>query len=156
MTIKLRPLVDSDLPFIFEFESDDESVQMAGFTHPDPNDRNAFEAHWARIRNMESVMIRTVIFHDAVAGTIASFLRGDEREITYWIDRAHWNKGIATKALLLFLDVVSERPLYARAAADNTGSLRVLEKAGFVVLRNERGFAEARNREIEETVLCLD
>jgi RimJ/RimL family protein N-acetyltransferase len=155
MTLCLRSLSDSDLPVIFEFEKDEESVQMAGFTHPDPNDRSAFDAHWAKIRNMEPVVIRTIVSNDETVGTIASFLRGDEREVTYWIGREYWGQGMATKALLLFLDVVTERPLFARVAADNAGSLRVLEKCRFVVLRNEQGFAEARGCEIDEAVLCL-
>ena len=48
------------------------------------------------------------------------------------------------------------RPLYGRAAADNLGSLRVLEKCGFVRVGSERGFASARGEEIEEVILRLD
>ena len=39
-----------------------------------------------------------------------------EREVSYWIDRAHWGKGIATEALKQFLALVTIRPLYARAS----------------------------------------
>ncbi|MGY3201486.1 GNAT family N-acetyltransferase [Streptomyces sp. TE5632] len=44
----------------------------------------------------------------------------------------------------------------ARAAADNTGSVRVLEKCGFEVVGEDRGFANARGAEIDELVLRLD
>jgi RimJ/RimL family protein N-acetyltransferase len=51
---------------------------------------------------------------------------------------------------------VKIRPLHARAASDNVGSMRVLEKAGFRITGTDRGFARARNAEIEETVFRLD
>ena len=50
----------------------------------------------------------------------------------------------------------AERPVYARAASDNVGSLRVLEKAGFRRVGVNRDFAPGRGEEIEETILRLD
>jgi RimJ/RimL family protein N-acetyltransferase len=76
--------------------------------------------------------------------------------VTYWIGRSHWGKGIATNALKALLAVDRSRPLYARVAADNVASLRVLEKCGFHVIATERNDAEARSVEIEEFVLLLD
>ncbi len=49
----------------------------------------------------------------------------------YWIGREYWGKGIASAALADFLDVVEDRPLHARVAKHNAGSIRVLEKCGF-------------------------
>jgi ribosomal-protein-alanine N-acetyltransferase len=54
------------------------------------------------------------------------------------------------------LTVDASRPLHARVAYDNVASQRVLEKYGFRVIGTERGFAEARSREIEEVVLRLE
>src|SRR5215218_9325330 len=51
-----------------------------------------------------------------------------EREVTYWIGRSYWGKGIATDALTAFLAVERSRPLHARVASDNVASRRVLEK----------------------------
>ncbi|MGN6795614.1 MAG: GNAT family N-acetyltransferase [Streptosporangiaceae bacterium] len=65
-------------------------------------------------------------------------------------------RGIATAALRLLLQRVSVRPLHARTASDNTGSQRVLRKAGFVPVGAEISYASARNAEIEETTLRLD
>ena len=48
------------------------------------------------------------------------------------------------------------RPLYARAAKDNIGSRRVLEKCGFVVIGEDKGYAHARGMETEEVVLRLN
>jgi RimJ/RimL family protein N-acetyltransferase len=91
-----------------------------------------------------------------VAGTIGSWGGPEEREVTYWIGRSFWGKGIATGALRAFLTVDPARPLHARVASDNVASRRVLEKCGFRVIAHERGFAEARSGEIEELVLRRD
>jgi RimJ/RimL family protein N-acetyltransferase len=58
--------------------------------------------------------------------------------------------------LTRFLEGVEERPLYARAAADNLGSIRVLEKCGFHRTGTERAFANARGEEIDEAFFVLD
>ena len=49
--------------------------------------------------------------------------------MTYWVGREFWGKGIATASLRILLAETAERPVHARAASDNVGSLRVLEKA---------------------------
>jgi RimJ/RimL family protein N-acetyltransferase len=59
-------------------------------------------------------------------------------------------------ALQILLAETAERPMYARAASDNVGSLRVLEKAGFRRVGVNRDFARGRGEEIEETILRLD
>ena len=60
------------------------------------------------------------------------------------------NKGVATRALSAFLDDLQVRPLYARAAKDNIGSLRVLEKCGFARIGEDKGFSKPRGVEVEE------
>jgi RimJ/RimL family protein N-acetyltransferase len=91
-----------------------------------------------------------------IAGHIASFVMGGELEVTYWVDRALWGKGVATAALARLLDIVAERPIHGRAAKDNLGSVRVLEKCGFERVGEERGFANARGEEIDEVVYRRD
>jgi RimJ/RimL family protein N-acetyltransferase len=76
--------------------------------------------------------------------------------VTYWIDRTVWGRGVASAALQSLLLITTERPLFARAASDNVGSLRVLEKAGFRRIGVNRDFARGRGEEIEETILRLD
>ena len=46
-------------------------------------------------------------------------------------------RGVATAALGLFVAEVAERPLFAFVAASNVGSIRVLEKNGFVRTTDE-------------------
>jgi len=80
----------------------------------------------------------------------------EEAEITYWIDRKSWGKGIATKALQKFLSIETIRPVFGRVAFDNFGSQKVLEKCGFKKIGSDRGFANARQAEIEEHIYRLD
>jgi len=155
MQIVLREVHDSDLPVFFRQMNDPEAVHMAAFTPKDPTDRDAFDAHWKRILASDAVN-RTVLADGDVVGSAAVYGDPGEREVTYWIDRAYWGRGIATAALRELIAQVPERPLYARAAADNTGSRRVLEKCGFRVTAHASGYANARGTEIDEVVLTLD
>ncbi|MEV2217348.1 GNAT family N-acetyltransferase [Streptomyces sp. NPDC050997] len=154
MEIELREVHDSDLPVFFRQMNDPESVRMAAFTPKDPADRDAFDALWKKIRASDAVA-RTVLADGDVIGSAAVYGDPGEREVTYWVDRAYWGRGVATAALRLLVAEVPERPLYARAAADNEGSLRVLEKCGFRTAARARGFANARREEIDEVVLTL-
>lgn len=156
MTIILREVIDSDLPVFFQHQQDKDAVHMAAFTSENPSDRAAFDAHWAKIRASDAVINRSVVVDGKLAGHVASFEMFGERNVTYWIGREFWGQGIATAALRALLSVDPTRPLYGRAAKDNHGSVRVLEKCGFVLMGEERGFAPARNAEIAEVVLRLD
>src|ERR671910_2796047 len=152
MGLTLREVRDEDLPLLFEQWAD----PVAAFTAPDHMDRDAFERRWSSLRADETVLTRVIVVDDEVAGTIGSWGEPGEREVTYWIGRSYWGKGIATDALNAFLAVERSRPLHARVASDNVASRRVLEKCGFGVVATERSGAEARSAEIEELVLRLD
>ena len=152
----LREVRDEDLAVLFEQWADPVAAHMAAFTAPDHVDRDAFERRWTRLRADETVLNRVIVVDDEVAGSIGSWGDPGEREVTYWIGRSYWGKGIATDALTAFLAVERSRPLYARVASDNVASRRVLEKCGFRVIGEDRGFAEARSAEIEELVLRLE
>lgn len=156
MSCALREVRDEDLPLLFEQWADPVAAQMAAFTAPDHMDRDAFERRWSRLRADATVLNRVIVVDEAVAGTIGSWGEAGEREVTYWIGRSYWGRGIATDALNAFLAVDRSRPLYARVASDNAASRRVLEKCGFRVIATDQGFAEARSAEIEELVLRLD
>jgi RimJ/RimL family protein N-acetyltransferase len=150
--VALRVVRPSDLPLFFEHQRDPAASRMAAFTARDPGDRRAFDAHWNRIRADPGITLRTVVC-GIVAGYVVAFERLGQPEVGYWIGRDYWGRGIATAALRLFLAVLPAQPLFARVAADNAGSLRVLEKCGFTVLGHETSFANARGADIVETIL---
>jgi RimJ/RimL family protein N-acetyltransferase len=152
----LREIEDRDLGVLFEHWTDPDAIRMAAFTSPDQNDRTAFERRWARLRSDVSTTNRVVEIDGRVVGHIASFDLEGHREVTYWIGREDWGRGIATRALQEFLELEATRPLYAGAASDNAASIRVLTKCGFRIVGEGRGFAHGRNEETDEVVLRLD
>jgi RimJ/RimL family protein N-acetyltransferase len=156
MECALREVRDEDLAVLFEQWVDPIATHVAAFTAPNHMDRDAFERRWSRLRADETVIARAIVVDGEVAGTIGSWGGPGEREVTYWIGRSYWGKGIATWALDALLTVDPSRPLHGRVASDNVASRRVLEKCGFRAIATERGFAEARSREIEEVVLRLE
>ena len=156
MRCVLREVQDEDLAVLFEQWADPVAMHMAAFTVPEHMDRDAFERRWSRLRADETLITRAIVADGEVAGTIGSWGGPGEREVTYWIGRSYWGKGVATGALKAFLTIEPSRPLHARVASDNVASRRVLEKCGFRVIATERGFAQARSAEIEEFVLRLE
>ncbi|WP_188135422.1 GNAT family N-acetyltransferase [Lentzea indica] len=153
--VTLRLVEDTDLDTLFEFMRDPESVRMAAFTAEDPDDRDAFDAHMRKVLANPEATNRVIVGDGRVVGSIASFVMEGDTEITYWVDRAVWGQGVAGRAVALLLDLVTVRPMHARVASDNAGSMRVLTKAGFEVVGTEISYATARKEEIEETILKL-
>jgi RimJ/RimL family protein N-acetyltransferase len=154
--LRLREVIDEDLPVFFDFQRDPDANHMAAFIARDPSDRDAFTAHWRKIMADPTTINRTIVCGGQVVGSVSSYEDGGTPEVTYWIGRAHWGKGIATRALTAFLEQVnSTRPIYARVAKDNLGSRRVLERCGFRIIGETTGFANARGAEIEELLLEL-
>ena len=154
--VLLRDVTDDDLPKFFEHQLDPTANHMAAFTAKDPRDRKAFTAHWNRILADASVIIKTILFEGQVVGHVLSYEEAGKSEVSYWIGKAYWGQGIATRALSAFLAQANQtRPIYARVAKDNVGSLRVLEKCGFTISGEAKGFANARGQEVEELILEL-
>lgn len=151
----LREIEDGDLPLLFAFQLDPEANRMAAFTPRDPADRAAFVAHWAKIRRDPTILMRTIVDEGRVAGSVGSVVLDGKRQVTYWLGREFWGRGVATRALRALLEIDATRPIHASAAADNLASLRVLEKCGFRVVGRGRGFANARGEEIDEVFLQL-
>jgi RimJ/RimL family protein N-acetyltransferase len=128
---------------------------MAAFTSEDPTDREAFLERWDRIRADPGVVARSIVYGARVAGHILRFKQFEDPSVSYWLGRDFWGKGVATSALLRFLELVPERPLFARVAKDNRASLRVLRKCGFAEFGSDVAFAPGRGVDVEEVILRL-
>jgi RimJ/RimL family protein N-acetyltransferase len=153
--ITLRKMTSADIALCYEHQLDPEAGRMAAFLSKDGKDKTAYTARWTKLLDGGEVIARMIVRDGAVVGSIGSWGPSDERNITYWIWKEHWGKGIATAALSAFLSVERTRPLFGSAAFDNYGSIRVLEKCGFTLHRKERGFAIGRCEEIDEVVMRL-
>ena len=152
----LRDVLETDLPIFFAYQLDPDAQAMAAFTSKDPANREAFMAHWHQILANPTIIIRTIVVDGQVTGSVSSYQDDGHPEVTYWLGKHYWGKGLATRALTAFLAHANPtRPIYARAAKDTIGSLRVLEKCGFRIISENKGFANARGKEIEEFLLEL-
>lgn len=153
--IHLRQTVPSDLNIFFQQQLDPHANYLAAFTAKDPADRQAFDAHWAKILADTGITLRTIQYGDQIAGSVAVHGWFGNPEITYWLGRDYWGKGIATCAVKQFLEIVKTRPLWGRTADDNYASQHVLQKNGFVLTGSEKGFSNARSCEVEELIFIL-
>lgn len=157
--IRLRALEARDLPILFQLQFDPESNRMAVIK---PRDEKTFFTAWTGFLSDPSVTIRVIALDGVVVGNVSAFKIPGATEaepkrdaVGYWIAREHWGKGIATRALTLFLKEVTIRPLYARVARTNTASLRVLNKCGFKVVGYYWQEETDRFPACEETLLVL-
>jgi ribosomal-protein-alanine N-acetyltransferase len=153
--VTLRPTQPADFAFLFPFQLDLVATHLAAFTPPDHANQASYVAKYTRFIQDPTITMRTILVAEVIVGSLAKFEAEGRAELTYWLDRSHWGKGIATAALQLFLAIETSRPLFGRVAFDNVGSQRVLEKSGFVRIGTASGFARARQMEIAEFIYKL-
>ena len=151
-SVRLRPVEPGDLPRMYDLQRDPESNRMAVTI---PRTRDAFDAHWAKALDDPGNTTRAVLVDGAFVGYISRFPMDGHDHVGYWIDRAYWGLGIASRALHLLLAEVATRPLVATVATSNGASLRILQKCGFIVERVGHSPATDRYPACEEAVLVL-
>ena len=151
--IRLRDIVQNDLPRMYEFNLDPEANRLAATI---PRSAEAFEAHWENALSDSNVVAKAISVGERLAGYISCFKRDGFHFVGYWVGQEFWGQGIASRALELLLNEVTIRPLHAHVAINNRASLRVLQKCGFVVRSVKLAPADDRNLECEEAFLVLE
>ena len=126
--IHIRPVMESDLPILFEQQRDPEANEMAAFP---ARDYEPFMTHWTKILNDRTVVTMAVVVDGCVAGYVGCWTQEGQRLVGYWLGKEFWGRGIATQMMSMFLRMVTDRPLHAHVAKRNGASIRVLEKCGF-------------------------
>ena len=128
-SVRLREVVEDDLPTLFAHQREPEANRMAAFP---ARDEKEFMSLWrASILGGDDVIKRAVLHRDILAGHIVCYEQAGSRLVGYWLGKNFWGKGIATSALAQFVTDVEIRPLRAYVAQRNVASIRVLEKCGF-------------------------
>ena len=130
--VRLRRVEPRDLSILYEIQAQSEGNEMAGTK---PRTREAFFEVWDKhftdpgvggwVIELESSGVSEVV------GSIARFVAEGRDCVGYWLARAHWGKGIASRALELFLAQEVRRPLHATTAENNVASRKILERCGF-------------------------
>jgi len=118
-------------------------------------DRDAFDEHWRKVLANDAVTKKTIVHEGRVAGNIGCWEQDGRRLVGYWIGKEFWGKGLATRALAELIEEVKTRPLHAWVATTNVGSIRVLEKCGFVATGSRSEFDERFGQQVEELLLEL-
>ena len=118
-------------------------------------DRDAFDAHWERLLRDDSLVKRTIVDEGRVAGNVLCWEQDGRRLLGYWVGKEFWGRGLATRALAELIEEIPDRPLFAWVATTNLGSIRVLEKCGFVAKESRSEFDERFGREVEELLFEL-
>lgn len=149
--VTLRDVEERDLLTFHDQQRDPEAMRMAAFPS---RDRGAFMAHWATILGEETIVVQTILLDTKIAGHIISWEQSGARKVGYWLGREFWGRGIASAALSQFLARITMRPLIAHVAKHNLASLRVLQKSGFEISREDTVLAPT-GEPIEEFTLTL-
>ncbi len=104
---------------------------------PYPYARSDAEAFLSNARNEEGRIVgRAILLDGELVGGVGLGPRpGGAEELGYWVGKAYWGQGIATRAVGLFLDVLREQgvsaPLHAKTVRTNEASQKVLLANGF-------------------------
>ena len=151
--IRLRDVIESDLPIFFGHQADPQSVAMAAFP---ARDWQAHFAHWKKAMADQTNILKSILVDGEVGGNLVSWDDSGKRQVGYWLGREFWGRGIATAALQLFLEQVKTRPLYAHVARHNRASRRVLEKCGFRVIGADGVLPENAPEPVAEYIFRLD
>lgn len=150
--IRLRRTEPRDLEALYIIQSDPECNELAG-TKPRP--RDVFFSRWDHIFTDPQVNGLVIELRTGepntfeLVGSIACFQADASGSVSatsklnncvgYWIARPHWGRGIASRALALFLEQEPRRPLHATTAATNAASRHILQKNGFRLTGLRRG-----------------
>ena len=142
----LRDVVESDLDVLYEQQREPEATRMALVP---ARERPAFDEHWKKVLARQDAISKAIVYEGKVAGDALSWEQDGRRLIGYWLGREYWGKGLATRALAELVSVIADRPLHAWVATSNVGSVRVLEKNGFVLVETLVEHDERLGREVE-------
>lgn len=152
MDIQLRPIEVADLPTLYTFLCDPDGIAMAGVEPRDPDD---FAAHMAKVIADPKLVALAILADGVFVGQISLFQADGLDSVGYWIGKAFWGRGIASRALEMLLERIPTRPLHATAVRANAASLRVLTRNGFRIVEYRMSEARPRYPAREEAVLIL-
>lgn len=83
---------------------------------------------------------------DRLIGVIGLYFSDDRPvELGYWLGEKHWGQGLAPEAIAGLLEAarsIGLAPVRARVLAHNAGSIRVLEKSGFIKIEETLSVVE--------------
>ncbi len=137
----LRPWETGDIPSVQRYA--DHAAVARNLRDAFPHPYTLADAQWyvdsCMNANEEVQLCRAIVIDGEAAGSVGVFLKGDvyckSAELGYWLGEPFWGRGIMTAAVRQICEEAFARydivRIFAEPFARNTGSRRVLEKAGF-------------------------
>jgi len=136
--IELRELKSDDREWLVRYLNNEQLVRYLASRIPQPY---SFEDAnwWVEVGSKEGAFVRAITFDGAFCGVIGAYTKEAEyahaAELGYWVAQEYWNKGIASKAVTEFTELVFTtteiQRLYAVVSAPNLASIQVMNKAGY-------------------------
>ena len=133
----LRPFREEDMEALYGLLTNEEIKKT--YMIPDFPSREAADKMCRRFVDLsldEGHFVRGIYLENGLIGFLNDVeIRDGTIELGYVIHPDHWNRGFATAALqkaITQLFVLGYREIITGAFAENTASLRVMEKAGMV------------------------
>jgi [ribosomal protein S5]-alanine N-acetyltransferase len=152
----LRDMTEADLDILFDIQDDDIAQHMAGFTSPARGDRDNYVARQRRFLADDRITNKVILVNDDIAGSVASFVVEGDTEVTSWIRRDLWGRGIATAALGELLREVMVRRCSRGSRPTTPARRRCCYANGFTQIGEETSYADARAAEVTEHIYRLD
>lgn len=156
--ISLRHFTESDIPLLMSYLNNATVTQY--ITDAIPKPYTEADAKWWVNHCKGSSLIQVIEFNGTFVGCISAS-RGDfeyqcSAELGYWLGEDYWNKGIATEAVKLFVDILFKHHalvrLFVSVVSINHASIRVLEKNNFV-LEGQLSKASCKNNQYFDEML---
>jgi RimJ/RimL family protein N-acetyltransferase len=137
----IRPWSDGDAESLHRHANNRRVSMHLRDRFPYPYELHHAKSFIAWIGQQPDATVWAIEVNGEAAGGIGIELHQDvERvsaEVGYWLGEAIWGRGIATEALVAITGVAFQRfdltRIYAVPFADHAASVRVLEKAGYVL-----------------------
>lgn len=143
----LRPWTAADLPVFHALLDDPEIWRHLPEPYPAPLTR-ALAADLIEVAGLGGHhAVRAVTRAEVPVGQVRLAFDGDgtQGELSYWLGRAHWGRGIGRRMVARAVDWAlgahpALRRLTARVRPDNPASARALARAGFVSAGHRDGW----------------
>jgi len=140
MTLSLRPWNNSDAGSIVKYANNKAIADNLrdGFPYPYTR-KDALRFLEMAVSNDPHALLLAIDARGEAVGSVGAFLKQDvyrkNMEVGYWLAEPFWGKGIITEVIRKFTAhlwlTYDIRRLYAEPFANNLGSRKALEKAGF-------------------------
>jgi RimJ/RimL family protein N-acetyltransferase len=145
----------------------DPEVALKTASIPHPYERWRADEHilWMRQKNATSKALCLALAPKRLPGELIGLIdlrdcdEGEAATLGYWLGKPHWGRGLMTEAARAVVDLAFAytdiRRICASCLPTNVGSLRILEKLGFVRTGEATLAAPQRGGEILVTTALL-